>query len=439
VPTAYLTEGIPFAIAGGTIATMLKDFGRPDGEITVALGSIVTVWSLKPLWAAFLDMSRTKRFWVLLTQAFMAAWLAALSLCVRLPEYLHPVVAMLWVLAFASATQDICIDGVYITTLDNRAQARWAGIQGMCWNVGNVFANAAVVWLAGSLKSRGVDARTAWMAALGSSSAAMACFAVYHAVVLPTGSIPVRPRGPREAAGAFVDAFRAFFRKKAIGGMLAFVLLYRCGEGFLLQEAPLFLQASRGAGGIGLTLQEKAWIDGTVSTFVGIVAGVLGGAFVSRYGLKRTLIVLAVCLNVPHLCYVALSQMAASGTPVPTHSVLALVSIEKFGYGFGMVGNMLYLMQELAPGPYKMTHYAFATSLMNLVLLPTKALSGLLADWLGYRMFFLVVVAASVPSLVVAWAAPFPSESSPRGDADIEPQESAADRERAAHAEGARS
>jgi PAT family beta-lactamase induction signal transducer AmpG len=410
VPSAYLAEGIPFAIAGGTIATLFKDLGHSDGEITLALGGIVTVWSLKPIWAAFLDMSRTKRFWVLSTELSMSVWLAGLAMTLRLPSYFHVIVAMLWVLAFASATQDICIDGVYITTLGAKQQAQWAGIQGMCWNVGNIFANAAMVWLAGRLKSAGYGTQTAWTFALASGSVVMALFGAYHFFVLPAGSSPLRPKDAREVVATFVGAWRAFFEKKAIWGMLTFILLYRTGEGFLLQEAPLFMQAPRSAGGIGLTLQEKALIDGSVSTLVLIVAGVLGGWFVSRFTLKRTLLLLAICLNVPHVCYVLLSQVASSGAPVSLRTVLLLVSIEKFGYGFGMVGNMLYIMQQVAPGRYKMTHYAFATALMNLVLFPTKALSGPLADWLGYRAFFAWVMLASIPSIFVAWLAPFSSQ-----------------------------
>jgi PAT family beta-lactamase induction signal transducer AmpG len=90
------------------------------------------------------------------------------------------------------------------------------------------------------------------------------------------------------------------------------------------------------------------------------------------------------------------------------HTVELLVSLEKFGYSFGFVGNMLYMMQQIAPGKYKMTHYAFATALMNLVLVPTQMISGPLADGLGYRRFFVFVLVASIPSIIAAWRAPFP-------------------------------
>ena len=87
--------------------------------------------------------------------------------------------------------------------------------------------------------------------------------------------------------------------------MLLFVFLYRSGEGFLLVEAPLFMQAPLADGGAGLTLEEKGLIDGTVSTVVSLVGGLAGGAFIAKYGLKRSLLFMALCMNVPHLCFVS--------------------------------------------------------------------------------------------------------------------------------------
>jgi len=415
VPTAYLAEGIPFALVIWVAGTMFKDLGHTDGQITLATASIGIAWSLKPFWAAFLDMYRTKRFFVLAMEIAMVLLLAGIALALPLTGYFQITIAALWVLAFASATQDICIDGVYITELDDAQQAKWIGVQGMCWNVGRIFATAGIVLLAGTLKSRGYAAKTAWMYAIGLSALTIAGLAIYHFFVLPPGAITVRPKDAREVVSVFGDSVRAFFRKKSIAGMLAFVFLFRMGEGFLLVEAPLFLQAPREQGGVGLTLVQKAMIDGTISTVVSIVGGLLGGAFVAKYGLRRTLLFLAICLNVPHLCYVVLSQLVTPTAAMPLSTIQVLVSIEKFGYSFGFVGNMLYMMQQIAPGKYKMTHYAFATSLMNLVLVPTQMVSGPLADWLGYRRFFVLVLVASIPSIIAAWLAPFPNAAEAGG------------------------
>lgn len=421
VPSAYLAEGIPFAMVIWVAGTMFKDLGHSDSEITLGTASVGIVWSLKPLWAPFLDMFGTKRRWVLATEGVMCLLLAAVGAALGLASYFHVTILLLWLVAFASATQDICVDGVYITTLDDAGQARWVGVQGMAWNAGRIVATACIVWLAGRLKARGLDARTAWSYALGLSGTTMGVLALYHAIVLPPGSPPRRPKDT-EVVATFADAVRAFARKPAIAGMLTFVLLYRVGEGFLLVEAPLFMQAPASAGGLGLTLSQKAFVDGTVSTTVSIIGGLLGGAFVAKVGLQRSIVLLAVCLNVPHLCYLLLALGAHSASPLPLHTVQILVSVEKLGYSFGFVGNMLYMMQELAPGPYKMTHYAFGTAIMNLVLVPTQMISGPLADWLGYRGFFALVLLASVPSVVAAWRAPFVRSRAPAARGFSEPQ-----------------
>jgi PAT family beta-lactamase induction signal transducer AmpG len=402
--------------------TMFKDLGHTDGEITVGTASVGIMWSLKPFWAPLLDSHKTKKFWVLAAEMAVAVLLLLAAMALRLQSYFTVILLLLWVLAFASATQDICVDGVYITSLSKDRQAAWIGVQGMAWNVGRIFATALIVWLAGTLKSKGSDAKTAWSVALSVGAATMVLIAGYHALVLPTGTAPFSSRRQRESAtevlATFLESVRSFFRKKSIWGMLVFVFLFRTGEGFLLVEAPLFMQAPLRAGGLGLTLGEKAFVDGTVSTSVSIAAGLLGGAFVSRFGLKRTLVLLAICLNVPHLCYVFLSQAVSPQAPLSMQTIQILVGIEKFGYAFGFVGNMLYMMQQIAPGKYKMTHYAFATSLMNLVLVPTQMVSGPLAEKLGYRAFFLFVVVVSIPSIIAAWLAPFPNPPDDQGDGD---------------------
>jgi len=263
VPSSYLAEGIPFALVIWVAGTMFKDLGYSDAEITLGTASIGIAWSLKPLWAPFLEMYRTKKFWVLATELVIAALVGAVALALHSPHRFRLALVGLWALAFASATQDVCVDGVYITTLDEKKQAGWIGVQGMFWNGGRIFATAAVVWVAGALKDRGHEATTAWTYALAMGGAAMALLGLYHLFMLPTGSLTEHPQSARDVARTFAEAVRAFFEKKALLGMLVFVFLYRIGEGFLLVEAPLFMQAPLRAGGLGMTLGQKAFVDGT--------------------------------------------------------------------------------------------------------------------------------------------------------------------------------
>lgn len=420
VPTAYLAEGIPFALVIWVAGTMFKDLGHGDGEITLATASIGLAWSLKPLWAALLDMAKTKKFFVLGMQYTLAALAFCIALALGFAGYFHLIIGLLWVTAFASATQDICVDGVYITSLDEKRQATWIGVQGMAWNLGRLFGTALLVWIAGTLQEdHGFAAKTAWSIAFCTGGATMLLLALHHGLFLPQGSVARRPRGMDEVIETFADTLREFLKKKQLWGMLLFVLLYRSGEGFLLMEAPLFLQAPLAEGGAGLSLKEKGLIDGSISTIASILGGLAGGMFIARYGLKRSLFFMALAMNVPHLCFVYLSHAIATHGEQSLPVIATLVTIEKVGYSFGFVANMLYMMQQISPGKYHMTHYAFCTALMNLGLIPTQMASGPLAEILGYRSFFLFVMVASIPSLIAAWFAPFPDPL--RGDAESSP------------------
>jgi MFS transporter, PAT family, beta-lactamase induction signal transducer AmpG len=423
VPSAYLAEGIPFAMVIWVAGTMFKDLGHSDSEITLSTASVGIMWSLKPLYAGFLDMFKTKRFWVIAMELVLAVLLGVWATSLASTNYFVVGILLLWLLAFASATQDICVDGVYITALDERSQGKFMGLQGAFWNAGRIFGTAVVVGTAAYLQKQGMDAKSAWATALGISMGAMGCLAVYHYFVLPSGSIPERPKNAAAVVSTFKDQFLDFLKKPYLLGMLLFVLLYRLGEGFLLIEAPLFMQGEVGKGGLGMCataaitaacphmLESKALIDGFISTTVSLGFGILGGMFAGKYGLnRRTLVISALCLNLPHITFLILSYLVSPTEPVSLMLITTLVTIEKAGYSFGFVACMLYMMQQISPGKYHMTHYAYCTAIMNLMLIPTQMASGWVADKVGFQSYFLIVMVASVPSVLAAMYAPFPQK-----------------------------
>ena len=421
VITNFVAMGIPFSMVIWVTGTLFKDLGHSDTEITIATGSVGIVWSLKPLWAGFLDMFRTKKFFVLSMEFAIGALFVLMGLALSLPGYFGAILALLWVVAIASATQDICSDGIYISTLNKAQQAAYIGVQGMAWNLGRIVAVSGVVWLAGVLKSD-MPPKEAWTYALFAAGGLMALFGLYHSVVLPTGSVPEakQRQSARQVFSEFLDSAADFCNKRSLWGMLAFVFFYRSAEGLLLVEAPLFLQGCLEQGGLQLSLVDKGTIDGTISTVASIVGGLIGGVFISRFSLKKTLVFLAVCMNVPHACYLYLSYAVSPTNPLSYDTIALMVGLEKFWYGFGFVGNMLYMMQQIAPGKFKMTHYAFATAFMNLVLVPTQMASGPLADSMGFESYFLFVFVAAVPSLAAAWFAPFPQSEATDDDSSVD-------------------
>jgi PAT family beta-lactamase induction signal transducer AmpG len=413
VPSLYFAMGIPFnVIMGGTAARMYKSLGYPDGKITIALGSIGVAWSLKPLWAAFLDMYRTKKFFVLLMEVVLGVLFSAIAMSVPAPGFFQISVALFWVASFSSSTQDICADGVYLTSLDRSSQARLAGVQGTFWVLGKVFAAGILISAVDKVRATyGWSSNRMWSTVMLACAVAMLLLAFYHLFFLPTGSISERPHNARQVVRDFFGTAVTFFHKRQFWGMIAFVFLYRLGEGLILMEGQLFLQSDVSKGGLGLSAGDVSTIDALYGTVASILGGLLGGAFSSWLTLPRALGVLGLCLNIPHFTYLFMSQ-AAGHHGLPYATIVTAVSIEKFGYGFGFVGNMVYMMQQLAPGRSTMTHYAFATALMNFMLVPTNMISGPLAEWLGFSTFFFVVMFASVPSAWAAFKAPFPLRAS---------------------------
>jgi len=406
VPTGYFAEGMPFVMITYVSATMFKDLGHTDTEITFWMGSLTLMWSLKPLWAAVLDMFKTKKWFVLAMEFSMVLLLAVLAFSLALPSYFLVSIGVLWIMAFTSASHDICMDGIYLTSLEKKQQAEFAGIQGVFWNMGRIFCMSAIIYIAGYF---GEGEQGSWSIAWCVAAAVMSALAGYHLFRLPTGSISKRPQSFREGCATFGDSIVDFFRKPKILGMLSFVLLFRSGEGLLVGVGHLFLQAPIETGGLGLTLEQKGLIEGLVSTPVSLVGGILGGVIIARYGLKRMLFPMAICLNVPNLTYVYLSQVASPDAPLSLVTVGTLVTIEKFFYSFGFVANMLYMMQQISPGRYHMVHYAFCSAIMIFALGQTGIVSGLLADKFGYESFFILVMFATIPSFIVAWLAPFPN------------------------------
>lgn len=422
VVTNFLAMGIPFSLVIWVSTTLFKDLGHSDTEITVATSSIVVVWSLKPFWAGFLDMFKTKKFFVLSMEFVMGILFVLMGLALQMPGYFGLIIGLMWLVAFASATQDICSDGIYISTLSKEQQATYIGVQGMAWNVGRIVAVSVVVAVADGLQeNQCMTAKNAWMYALFGAGGLMALFGLYHTIFLPTGSVPdeQKKQSAKEILGDFLTSAADFCNKRALWGMLAFVFFYRSAEGLLLVEAPLYMQGCMEDGALQLSLTHKAAIDGTVSTLVSIAGGLLGGFFIAKFSLKRTLFILALCINVPNGCYVYLSQVVTPDNPLSVGEIATIISLEKFWYGFGFVGNMLYMMQQIAPGKFKMTHYAIATAFMNLVLAPTQMASGPLADTFGFQEFFWLVMAAAIPSLIAAWYAPFP-QLGRKGDTPVD-------------------
>ena len=384
---------------------MYKDLGVPNHLNALYTGLLYLPWTIKPLWAPLVEMWGTKRRWVLATQFLLAIVLAVVGPALKLPSFLPVTLALFWVAAFLSSTHDIAADGVYISVTTAKQQASYVGAQGIFWNAGRLLARGALVWFTAYLLVQTGSQASAWAVVMVCAGAIMALLGLWHLKFLPQDSRSVdAPRSVKEAATTFVDTLRTFFAKPNIWRMIIFVVLYRSGEGFLEKIGPLFLKDARAVGGIGFDNAALGHIDGTWGT-VGFMAGAMvGGLYVARYGLRRTLLILCLILNIPSAAYIVLAYYQPTGY----YEIAFWVTVEKVGWGVGSVGQMLYMMQQLSPGKYRTAHFAFGTALMALGVMIPGTISGYLQMAMGYGPFFVFVMVASIPSVVATIFAPFP-------------------------------
>ena len=354
VPTLYFAEGIPYFAVNSISVTMFTKMGVSNGTMALFTSLLYLPWVIKPLWSPFVDIIRTKRWWVMAMQILMSVCFIALAL--SLPSNAGTLAAhrasdgsasislftvtliIFWIMAFASATHDIAADGFYMLGLTPGEQSLFVGIRSTFYRLASVFGQGVLVVIAGFIF--------------------------------------------RDFGRTFVT----FFKKPRVIPALAFLLLYRLPEAFLIKMMSPFLLAPAGDGGLGLTTTQVGAVYGTAGVVALTVGGILGGMAVARWGLKRCLWPMALSLALPCLAFVWLSV----AQPSSISTVGVFVCLDQFGYGFGFTAYMLYMIY-FSQGEFKTSHYSLCTAFMALSMMLPGMVAGYLQEALGYTGFFWAV------------------------------------------------
>ncbi|RZT91900.1 MFS transporter [Rivibacter subsaxonicus] len=407
VPTLYFAQGLQFFVVMLIAGLMFKSMGVANDLIARWTGVLGLAWAFKPLWSPFLEMARSKKLIVVALQFTGAIGLALLALAVQLPMFFAASIAVLFLLAYASATHDIACDGLYMAALDARSQAAYAGWQGAFFNASKFLTLGGLLVLAGHLE-KSVGVHNAWSAIFVLLAVLLAAIAAYNAWALPgtlnTGHADLTlasvTRTLRDVVGDFLS-------KPGIGLAILFIVLFRAAEGQVQTIGPLFMLEARDQGGLGLTTDQIGIVYGTAGTLAFLLGSILGGYFTSWLGLKRAMFFLILGMMVPNLVFAWL----AHARPSDLNVIGTAVSIEMFGYGFGFVGMILYIMQAVAPGRFQTAHYALGTGVMQLGFILSKTISGDIQLALGYERFFLWTVLCGLPVLALMFFVRIPGRS----------------------------
>lgn len=412
VPTVYFAMGLPFVVLNMVAAVMFKNLDIPNAEIAFWTSLIMWPWTIKFLWSPFLEIFRTKKFFVVATQIISGLLFGIAAIALRIPDCFAIMIALFAVIAFSGATHDIAADGVYMSELSQRDQSRYIGWQGAFYNLAKLVATGGLVGLAGIIARRLSDGEAplrehyvdSWMVILAIIGAVLLLLGAWHTRIVPS-SAPPAPAGASfsEGMGKLRHVIAAFFTKRYIWIYIAFIILYRLGEGFVMKIVPLFLMSGRETGGLALTNEQIGLYYGTCGAAAFLLGSLLAGYYTAHRGLRRSLFTLCCVFNIPFAAYAILAWLQ----PESMALIAGAIIVEYFGYGFGFVGLTLFMMQQVAPGPHQMAHYAFASGIMNFSVMLTGAISGYVSDALGYGPFFTVVLLATIPAFIMSWFIPF--------------------------------
>lgn len=398
VPTLYFAEGLPYVLVVTVSSLMFRQLGIGVADVTLYTSWLYLPWVIKPFWSPFVDLVRTKRWWLLLTQLILGAGLAGVALTLNTTNFFRWSLAIMWLLAFSSATHDISIDGFYMLGLDEGEQSLFVGIRNTAYRIAMIAGQGGLLILVGQFEKIFGSTVRAWSLGFLVAGGLMILLWLYHSYILPH---PVADCTTGISGSNIIKEFGmtfvSYFKKPHILPALLFILLFRFPEAQLGKIAPLFLVDSEAAGGLALTTGQVGFAQGTLGVIGLLLGGILGGITLSRFGLKKCIWYMVAAISVPDLVYVYLSWF-------PTQD-MALVStcifIEQMGYGFGFTAYTLFLMY-FARGEHQTSHYAISTGIMALGMMLPGMISGILQEHMGYRTFFIWVIACCAVTCVVS-------------------------------------
>ena len=401
IPTLYIAEGLPNVVVMTVAVVMYMQLGMTDTDIALYTGWLGLPWVVKPLWSPFVDLYRTKRWWVLAMQVLLGSSLAGVAFTLNTPFWFQGTMACFFLMAFSSATHDIAADGYYMLELDDHQQVWFVGIRNTFYRLAVIFGNGVLIPVAGVLQVmfRHRMAYT-WCLVFYGLAALFIAIWLYHSYIMPRAKADVpHQTNASEVMQGVVTAFKTFFQKLPPREMLyamLFLLFYRFPEALLTKMSVTFLMRPNSAGGLGLSPQEFGLASGTVGVIGLTLGGILGGMLAGRDGFKRWLWPMVCAITLPDIVYVYLSY----AMPDNLFIISSCLFVEQLGYGIGFTALALYMLY-FSKGSFQTSHYAFCTAISYLGLMLPGMLSGWMKDALGYRAFFIIVMALCVITFAV--------------------------------------
>ncbi|RED26147.1 PAT family beta-lactamase induction signal transducer AmpG [Flavobacterium cutihirudinis] len=495
IPFLNFASGLPYAIIISVSVLMYKNLGISNKDIGLYTSLLYLPWVIKPLWSPFIELTGTKRKWFLSMQLLISIAFLLVGFTIPAKGFFIITLAIFWVAAFASASNDIASDGFYLLVLPEDKQSFFIGIRSTFYRLSMLAGNGLVVLFAGYLEQKYSDNTKAWSYTMVSVGLLMTFITVYNFFATPKTEINAGEKPAATNKQNFASVFASFFKKKQILIVIAFILLFRLGESQLMKMLTPFLidplkyelvelasdesqvkaldlynskvikgeklsatelqslysnlpilaemrdqkklleevkkddkqeyetankaridfikslidskgnQKTIDVGGMGLDTESIGLIYGTCGLIALMLGGILGGIAISKEGLTKWMLPMILTMHLPIIGFILLAHFH----PASIYYIYAVVVIEQFGYGFGFSAFMMYLI-HVAEGESKTAHYAIATGFMAMGMMLPGMLSGYVQEYLGYGNFFIWVLIATIPGIILSRFLIFPKD-----------------------------
>jgi PAT family beta-lactamase induction signal transducer AmpG len=465
--TTYFTEGLPYAIIRMMSSVFFTDVGMSERNLGY-LNILGMPWNLKFLWAPIIDIFGSKRTWMQIIQILITLLTAAVAfICFAAAKSPDPslsttVIAVLFiVLAFIAATNDIIIDGFYMEGLtDPKEQAAYTGYRVFAYRLALIVAKFGIIYAVGMVVKNipGVNIYTAWGYGFIASAVTMGLFTLYHLIALPKFEIAAKvAKSTKTIVHDFLTSFSSYLEvsvarssialvsgigvgtivflaiffirhqlmqafaygllsllailmaqaKPAVALSLIFIIFYKIGDEIIFSMGTPFLKRHLLVSNIQL-----AWMSGLVG-LVGSIAGTtLGGLWIKKSGLKKTIWPLTLFMNINIAAYIWLAwahPLATSFSGLMTIGGVYLY--EQFAAGIGNAVLIVYILQTCKQ-EFKAGHYAIGSAFMSIFSTIFGMFSGIIVEHMGYVNLFIIGLLATIPSMLLLFWVPIKDKRS---------------------------
>jgi PAT family beta-lactamase induction signal transducer AmpG len=383
------SSGLPILLVFGTLSAWLREAGISRTEIGM-LSWVALAYSFKFLWAPIVDrydvpglahLLGRRRGWMAFAQIVTA--LGIVGIAVSDPQTSLPLtIVSALLVAFASATQDVVVDGWRIDVASTERQGMMAASYQLGYRLALICAGAGALYIAEFVSWRGAYLSMAVLMGVG----------LVGTLLAPRGNeSAVRERLPFTAA--IIEPLADLFRRKGpiLIPILALIACFRLPDFVAgVMANPLYID-------LGFSKTDIADVSKLYGIWVGIAGAFAGGLALTRLGLWWTLLIGAVIAASSNLMFAWLAFEGADKL-----LFILSISIDNFASGFAGSALIAYMSGLTSPG-FAATQYALLSSLYALPGKLIGGASGAVVDAYGYPLLFTATASIGIPLVILCF------------------------------------